>query len=164
MKPFQFRAQLWVPRPRGEVFEFFSSALNLEQITPPWVSFRVITPPPIEMRVGALIDYSLRIRGIPARWQSRITAWEPPYRFVDEQVRGPYSIWIHEHRFTEGEGKTLCEDYVQYAPPGGALFAPLLNALLIERDVRKIFDYRSQRLREIFGDTRPRDTGNAGPL
>ena len=153
MKPFQFHSQLWVPRPRAEVFEFFSSALNLEEITPPWVSFHVISAPPIEMRVGALIDYKLRIHGIPARWQSRITAWDPPSRFVDEQVRGPYSIWIHEHRFTERDGQTLCEDFVQYAPPGGALFAPILNSLLIERDVRKIFAYRSKRLREIFGES-----------
>jgi ligand-binding SRPBCC domain-containing protein len=154
MTSFRFHSELWVPRPRAEVFEFFSSALNLEEITPPWVSFHVITPPPIEMRVGALINYKLRIRGIPARWQSRITVWDPPNRFVDEQVRGPYSIWIHEHRFTEREGKTLCEDSVQYAPPGGALFAPLLNALLVKRDVRKIFEYRSRRLREIFGENR----------
>jgi ligand-binding SRPBCC domain-containing protein len=136
-----------VPRPREEVFAFFSDALNLERITPPWLQFRVITPAPIQMQVGTEIDYRIRIRVIPARWRSRITVWEPPKRFVDEQVRGPYRIWIHEHRFSDESTGTACEDHVQYAPPGGAL----INMLFVERDIRNIFSYRTARLREIFG-------------
>ena len=147
MRRFQFQSTLWVPRPREEVFAFFSDALNLERITPPWLQFHVITPTPIRMEVGTQIDYRIKIRGIPARWRSRITVWEPPGRFVDEQVRGPYRLWVHEHRFTEDSTGTVCEDHVQYAPPGGAL----INRLFVERDIRNIFSYRTERLRQIFG-------------
>ena len=90
MRIHEFRTELWLPRPSEEVFEFFADPANLDAITPNWLSFPTITPGPIDMRVGAMLDYKLRIRGIPIRWRSKITAWEPPYRFVDEQVRGPY--------------------------------------------------------------------------
>lgn len=129
-----------------EVFEFFSNALNLEKITPSWLQFGVVTPTPIDIHKGTEIDYRLRIRGIPVRWQSRITAWDPPLRFIDEQVRGPYRVWIHEHRFSEKAGGTLCEDSVRYSPLGGAL----INKLFVERDVRQIFAYRSAWLKEFF--------------
>jgi ligand-binding SRPBCC domain-containing protein len=144
---FFFRAQLWLPRPLDEVFAFFSDAHNLDRITPPWLHFHVLTPPPIPMRVGQRIDYRLRIRGIPLRWQSAITAWEPPHRFVDEQQRGPYRAWIHEHTFEEKDGGTLARDEVKYAVFGGAL----VNRLFVERDVKKIFEYRAGKLGEIFG-------------
>jgi ligand-binding SRPBCC domain-containing protein len=144
---FEFRSRLWVPRPRAEVFAFFSDARNLEDITPPWLRFQVVTPQPLEIRAGAEIDYRLKIRGVPVQWRSRISVWEPPGRFVDEQVRGPYRRWVHEHRFTEDSGRTWCEDHVQYAPPGGAL----VDRLFVRRDVQNIFAYRSQRLRRIFG-------------
>jgi ligand-binding SRPBCC domain-containing protein len=147
MKRFDFQAKLWLPRPRDEVFEFFSDALNLEKLTPPWLQFRVLTAVPIEMRPGTEIDYRIKIRGFPARWRSCITVWDPPHRFVDEQVRGPYRIWIHEHRFAEDSAGTTCEDHVQYAPPGGAL----TNYLFVARDIRNIFSYRTDRLRQIFG-------------
>ena len=150
MKIFHFECGLWLPRPRNEVFEFFANALNLEGITPPWLKFRVVTPKPVHMQRGAEIEYRLRIRGIPVRWRSRITAWDPPHRFVDEQIRGPYRVWIHEHRFSEKLRGTLCEDSVQYAPLGGALS----NKLLVEHDVRKIFAYRSERLQEFFQELR----------
>jgi ligand-binding SRPBCC domain-containing protein len=150
MKSFHFQSQQWISRPRAEVFEFFSSAFNLERITPRWLKFRVMTPAPIEMRVGTLIDYQLLIRGIPARWRSRITAWDPPNGFADEQVRGPYRRWFHQHRFTERAGSTFCEDLVEYAPPGGPLLGAILNRLLIARDVRRIFEYRTARLSDIF--------------
>jgi ligand-binding SRPBCC domain-containing protein len=93
--------------PLSEVFPFFADAYNLERITPSFLSFKVLTPAPIEMRPGTLIDYRLRVRGAPLRWRSEITAWEPPYRFVDEQRRGPYRAWIHEHRFEERDGRTI---------------------------------------------------------
>ena len=140
------RAECLVPRPLEEVFDFFADAHNLEQITPPLVRFHVVTPRPIVMRTGLLIDYKLRIRGVPTRWQSEITAWEPTVRFVDEQRRGPYKFWRHEHRFETCDGGTRVFDEVHYGVPGGAL----INWLLVGRDVRKIFTYRQQRLKEIF--------------
>ena len=146
MKIFHFRSQLWLPRPRIEVFDFFSNALNLEELTPPWLQFHVLTPQPIQMHAGTEIDYRLKIRGIPVRWRSRITAWDPPHRFIDEQLRGPYRLWIHEHRFRDDSAGTICEDHVQYATWGGAL----IKRLFVEPDVRKIFAYRSARLQKIF--------------
>jgi ligand-binding SRPBCC domain-containing protein len=146
MRLFEFRCRLWLPRPLNQVFQFFSNALNLEAITPPWLQFRVTTPQPIDMREGIEIAYRLNIRGIPIRWRSRITVWDPPHRFVDEQLSGPYRAWIHEHTFREESGGTACEDYVKYAPIGGAV----INKLLVERDVKKIFAYRSARLVEIL--------------
>ena len=141
------RAECVVPRPLGEVFPFFADAMNLERITPPLVRFRVLTPAPITMRIGLLIDYQLRIRGLPVRWQSEITAWEPQRRFVDEQRCGPYKFWRHEHRFEACDGGTRMIDEVNYGVPGGAL----VNWLVVGRDVRKIFAYRQQALRDIFG-------------
>jgi ligand-binding SRPBCC domain-containing protein len=146
MKTFHFDSRLWVPRPRREVFGFFSDARNLGELTPHWLKFRIVSRQPILMHRGADIDYRLKLRGLPIRWQSRITLWDPPYRFVDEQVRGPYRVWIHEHHFREESGGTWCEDHVSYAPPGGTL----INVLFVARDVRTIFEFRSQRLKEIF--------------
>ena len=137
----------WLPCPPEELFPFFADAFNLERITPPLLRFRVVTPPPIEMRAGALIDYRLRIHGVPAKWRTEITAWDPPHRFVDEQLRGPYRQWIHEHTFEPQDGGTLCRDRVDYAAPGGSL----VNRFLIEPDVRRIFAYRAAALEEIFG-------------
>lgn len=147
MQVFSLSSGIWLAKPLADVFAFFSEARNLEELTPPWLRFEVLTPPPIEMRVGLKIDYRLRLRGLPLRWQSEITHWEPPHRFVDEQTRGPYRLWVHEHRFTAQDGLTLAEDFVQYAVYGGWL----VDRLAVRRDVAKIFDYRSARLREIFG-------------
>jgi len=147
MRIFEFRARTRVPRPRAEVFAFFADAGNLQELTPPWLRFETLTPGPIEMRPGTLIDYRLRLRLIPIRWRTRITVWEPPNRFMDEQLRGPYRLWLHEHTFEEDGDGTLCGDFVRYAVPFGAL----ANSLMVARDVRKIFAYREKRLREIFG-------------
>ena len=142
-----FAAEQWLPRPRAEVFPFFADAANLERLTPPWLEFRILTPRPVAMREGALIDYRLRIRGVPVRWRTRIAAWEPPDRFVDEQVRGPYRLWVHEHLFVERDGGTLCRDEVRYAVPGGAL----VDRLLVRPDVERIFAWRRRALAELFG-------------
>lgn len=130
---------LVVPRRRDEVFPFFADAANLERLTPPWLSFEIMTPQPIAMGVGALIDYRLRLHGVPIRWRTRIAAWDPPRRFVDEQLRGPYRRWVHEHVFEEVDGGTLCRDRVEYAVPGGRV----VDALFVRRDVARIFAFRS---------------------
>jgi ligand-binding SRPBCC domain-containing protein len=141
-----YEGELVLPRPREEVFEFFSDARNLQAITPPWLHFSILTPCPVRMCVGALIDYKLRVHGVPVRWQTEITAWEPPVRFVDEQRRGPYRLWIHEHLFEANERGTRAIDLVRYTVPGGKL----IDRFFVARDVRRIFAYRGQRLREIF--------------
>lgn len=146
----QLTCEIVVPRPIGDVFPFFADAFNLERITPPWLRFRVLTPPPIEMRPGAQIDYKLRLHGIPLRWRSEIIDWEPPHRFVDRQLRGPYKLWIHEHRFEECEQGTRMRDHVQYAVPGGAWLGGLVHKLYVGPSVRGIFEYRSRILGEIF--------------
>lgn len=140
------RFELWLPRPRAEVFNFFSDASNLEHITPAFLNFVVLTPKPIQMTSGSLIDYKLRVRGIPMRWRTLISVWEPPFRFVDEQLRGPYRQWVHEHKFEERDGGTLAVDVVRYAVLGGAL----IDWLLVRRDVEKIFAFRQRRLGEMF--------------
>ena len=137
----------WFPRPRAEVFAFFSDAANLERITPPWLRFEILTPRPLAMRPGATIDYRLRLRGVPVRWQSEITIWDPPRRFVDEQRRGPYRVWIHEHELTERDGGTEVRDFVRYAVPGGRW----IDRLLVRPDVARIFDYRRRVLQELLG-------------
>jgi len=146
VKEFFLETELWLPRPRGEVFVFFTDAHNLEAITPPWLKFEVITPRPIAMRAGTLIDYRIRIHGVPVRWRTEITGWQPPYQFVDEQLHGPYQWWHHTHIFEERNGGTHCTDRVRYYPRGGAL----MNWLFVRHDVEKIFTYRRQRLVETF--------------
>jgi ligand-binding SRPBCC domain-containing protein len=146
MKTFLLNSELWVPRPIAEVFEFFADARNLEKITPDWINFSILTSCPIEMRAGALIEYRLKVHGIPLGWLTEITAWGPPNRFVDEQRRGPYRLWVHEHRFSSSEGGTLMTDSVRYAVWGGAL----TDRLFVRGDVKRIFDFRREKIAEIF--------------
>ena len=146
MREFVFNCALWLPQSRPEVFEFFADHSNLQAITPDFVHFQVLTPPPVQMRVGTRIDYRLRVHGLPIRWRTEITAWEPPLRFVDEQMRGPYRRWIHEHTFEEHNGGTLVKDKVRYAVWGGWL----VEKLFIRRDVENIFAFRERKLTERF--------------
>jgi ligand-binding SRPBCC domain-containing protein len=146
MKEFIFEQELWLPRPRSEVFAFFSNAHNLQDITPPWLTFEVLTPAPIPMRAGALIDYRIRVRGFPIRWRTEITEWNPPHQFVDVQLRGPYTLWHHTHVFEERDGGTRCLDRVRYRPRGGTL----VNWLFVRRDVERIFAFRTERLLQLF--------------
>lgn len=144
---YQLKMELWLPRPRPEVFEFFGDAGNLEEITPPWLNFRVLTPQPLVLRAGSLIDYRLKLHGIPIRWQTEIAAWEPPFRFVDRQLRGPYRLWVHEHLFEERDGGTWVTDLVNYAAPGGRL----VHRFLVQPDLERIFAYREAAMLRRFG-------------
>jgi ligand-binding SRPBCC domain-containing protein len=147
MKVFMLDSSIWLPRPIEEVFAFFADAHNLGVITPPWMHFKTVTPDPIVMAVGTRFEHRLRVRGIPMRWESEITAWDPPQRFVDEQRRGPYRFWIHEHRFAAHGGGTEVSDHVEYGVPGGAV----VNSLLVAPDLRKVFEYRRKTLLQRFG-------------
>ena len=144
------RAQ-WTPRPIAEVFAFFSDARNLADITPPWLGFRTLTPGPITLQPGARISYRLSVHRIPIRWTTEIRQWLPPHRFVDVQLSGPYALWHHTHRFETLNGGTRMSDVVRYRLPFGVL-GQLVNALMVRRDVKQIFDYREQRIRELFGE------------
>ncbi len=146
MKIWTLETEQWLPRPREEVFDFFADAFNLENITPPLLEFRVVTPPPITMKLGTVIDYRLKLRGIPLRWRSEITRWEPPELFVDEQRRGPYRLWRHLHTFEESGGGTIARDHVEYSVIGGAI----VRNLVVAPDLRRIFAYRQERLAELF--------------
>jgi ligand-binding SRPBCC domain-containing protein len=132
--------------PLEKVFDFFSKAENLETLTPSWLRFRIETPQPIQMRQGATIAYRLRVRGLPLRWLTEIETWRPPYEFVDVQVKGPYKLWRHIHRFEESKDGTRIVDVVHYTLPFGPL-GRLLHRLQVADDLAKIFDYREQRLR-----------------
>ena len=146
MKTWTLETEQWLSLPREEVFPFFADVFNLEIITPPLLEFRVVTPPPITMKVGTVIDYRLKLRGIPLRWRSEITKWEPPELFVAEQRRGPYRLWRHLHTFAECGSGTIARDHVEYAVIGGAI----ARNLLVAPDLRRIFVYRQEKLSELF--------------
>ncbi|MFH1279033.1 MAG: SRPBCC family protein [Candidatus Eisenbacteria bacterium] len=148
MKIFTLDREQTVPFPLGKVFPFFADARNLERITPPFLRFRVVTPAPIEMKTGAIIDYRLRVHGLPLLWRSEITVWEPPRRFVDVQRKGPYRMWEHEHSFREGRGGTVIRDLVRYAVPGGAL----VHRFFVGPDVERIFRYRESVIDRILAE------------
>lgn len=142
------RDRIILPLPIDEVFAFFADAGNLERITPPELNFRILTQLPIAVRQGTLIDYRLRLFGIPFAWQTEIVCWEPPHRFVDRQLQGPYRQWIHSHRFSERAGLTTIEDEVRYRLPCwpmGELALPVVRLQL-----RRIFSYRQKSIRSIL--------------
>lgn len=138
-----------VPRPLPEVFDFFSRAENLEVLTPPWLNFKILDVTPQPVRQGTLINYGLRVHGIPLRWTSEIVEWEPPYRFVDLQLRGPYKLWRHEHRFEAREGGTLIADTINLALPLGVL-GKLAYRMKVRSDVQAIFAFRENKIRTLF--------------
>ncbi len=144
------RREQWVPAPLGEVFAFFSDAGNLAEITPPFLGFRMLTQRPIAMMPGARIQYRLSVHGIPVKWTTEIRRWEPPRRFIDVQLSGPYAFWHHTHRFEQQNGGTRMRDLVRYRLSFGPL-GRMVNALQVRRDVQAIFDYRVERIAQLFG-------------
>jgi len=146
MRVHEFQSEVWLPLTPAELFPFFADAGNLDALTPPWLHFRIVTPTPIAMCEGALIDYRLRVRGVPLRWRTRINVWQPPHRFVDEQLRGPYRQWIHEHTFEASRRGTLARDHVRYAVP----LDFLMHRWFVRPDIERIFRFRSEALRRKF--------------
>lgn len=138
------RSQL-IEHPIEEVFAFFSNAANLEALTPSFLRFRILTPMPLEMKKGAEIVYQIRLFGVPMKWRTRITEWEPGRRFVDEQESGPYAVWRHLHEFEAQGEKTMMRDVVDYREPLGPL-GQLAHHLFVRRTVKKIFDFRREAL------------------
>ncbi len=150
MPPFVFRAEQFVPRPLDQVFDFFSKAENLQELTPGFLHFRILSVDPAPVRQGTLIKYSLRWRIFPIHWITKIIEWEPPHRFVDVQLKGPYKLWHHEHRFVADGKGTRIIDEVQYQLPFG-VFGSIAHSLKVRRDVETIFAYRTEAVRRLFG-------------
>jgi ligand-binding SRPBCC domain-containing protein len=137
--------------PVDRAFAFYGDALNLEPLTPPWLHFAVTTPGELSFHPGTLLDYRLRLHGVPVRWRTRIEAWEPPRRFVDTQVRGPYALWEHTHLFEPDGDATLIHDQIRYAIPLGPL-GELAHRLFVRRDLERIFDYRSEAVSQLLSN------------
>lgn len=145
------RREQWIPSPIEEVFAFFADAHNLEEITPPWLGFRILAMESGSISEGTEIRYRLRLHGIPIRWRTEIRQWDAPYRFVDVQRSGPYKIWHHTHRFEAYGGRTKMIDVVRYTLPFGVL-GRMVHALKVRSDLRRIFDYRRRRICELFAE------------
>jgi ligand-binding SRPBCC domain-containing protein len=149
-QPYVFRAEQLVARPLNEVFDFFSRAENLQELTPPWLHFHILSVDPQPVRKGTLIRYSLRWRIFPIRWTTEIVEWDPPHGFVDVQLKGPYQLWRHQHRFiAEGNGTRILDE-IQYRLPFG-VFGKLAHALKVRHDVEGIFNYRKRAVEKQFG-------------
>jgi len=147
---YRLTTDLWLPRPVHEIFDYFGDASNLETITPPWLHFHIVSDPKAKIERGSLIDYRLRIRGVPIKWRTEITDWSPPASFEDTQLRGPYRQWIHTHFFHEEDGGTVARDQVDYT----MFCAGLANWLMVRRDLVRIFEYRHQTMVRLFGTPR----------
>lgn len=149
MKIYTITREQVIPKPVDEVFSFFSRPENLGRLTPRNLGFQILTPSPVRMKEGALIDYKINLLGFPVRWRSMISLYDPPRTFVDEQLGGPYSFWHHTHEFVKAGQGTLVRDRVLYVMPFGFL-GDLLQKFLVRRKLDRIFQYRSQLMEEIF--------------
>lgn len=154
MRTWRLRCSQWLPHPPAAVFPFFADAHNLELLTPKFLRFEVLTPKPIAMHEGTLIDYRIRVHGFPMRWRTRIARWDPPNVFVDEQLRGPYVVWHHTHTFVAENGGTRLGDEVVMRPRGGPL-APLVMSFFVKKDVERIFRFRADAMAQQFGGGPP---------
>ncbi len=144
MKTYVLERTQTIDRSLDDTFAFFSDAYNLEKLTPKFLRFKILTPQPIKMIAGALIDYSLSLFGIPFNWQTLIEKWEPGKTFVDRQIKGPYALWVHTHTFEAiGAEKTLMKDRVEYQIPMGVL-GEIAHGIFVKRTLEKIFDYRAK--------------------
>lgn len=148
-----FTREQFIDRPLGDVFAFFADANNLQRITPAWLRFEMVTPAPVEMRAGARIDYRIRLHHVPIVWKTLIREWDPPHRFVDAQIQGPYRVWEHTHEFAAVSNGTLVRDVVEYELPAGWL-GEVVRRLFVARDIAAIFDHRRAALSDVFrGDS-----------
>jgi ligand-binding SRPBCC domain-containing protein len=142
--------ELTLNKPLEETFKFFADAGNLERITPPELNFRITTPQPIDIKKGTLIDYRLKLRGIPITWKTEISRWEPPFAFIDQALKSPYKQWIHLHTFTENEkGGTDMRDEVRYRLPVEP-FGDIMH-WYVRKELNYIFDYRQKTVASILG-------------
>lgn len=140
-----------INRPLEEVFAFFSKAENLNLLTPEKLHFKILTPLPIKMGKNTLIDYKIKLGGITFKWKTEITEWEPPLRFVDVQLKGPYKVWIHEHSFKANGSSTIMTDKVDYLSKGWFM-EPFIHKLFVKKKLEEILDYRENKLKLIFKD------------
>lgn len=144
---YSLRMATFVRRPRAEVFAALSDASVLQQLTPPWVRYRIITPMPVEMRKGAIFDYAMRIRCLPVKWRTEITEWSPPELFADTQRRGPFREWRDRHLFSEiDEGTTLVENDISYRVPGGRF----VHRLFVRRDLLQVYRYEQRMMHNLL--------------
>ncbi len=148
MRLYSLQRTQFIPAPRSRVFAFFAKPENLALLTPPSLGFNMLTPSPVTMKDGALIDYTIRVAGLPVRWTTIITRFESPARFVDVQLKGPYSYWHHTHEFSAVDGGTQMTDTVRYGIPAG-IFGRLVRELFVRQRLERIFDFRAERLKEI---------------
>ena len=145
----ELHSSVTIPVPIDTVFSFFSRAENLNDITPPWLHFRISTPPPVSMAEGTIIDWRLKLYSVPIHWRSKITEWNPPFSFTDEQIKGPFMAWKHNHHFSETEKGTEVKDRVRYAVPG-FVFEPLIHWIFVKNQLETLFDYRRRQLLKQF--------------
>jgi len=149
MKTFEINMKQYINKPLDVVFEFFSKPENLEMITPESLSFNILTPTPIKMEKGSLIDYTIRLFGIPIHWRTLISDYEPPFRFVDQQIKGPYTFWHHTHTFQQVDGGVEIIDKVKYSLPMGWL-GTLVHSIWVRKDLEKIFEHRKTVIQNYF--------------
>ena len=152
MKNYLLETKTEISKPLDQVFDFFSRAENLEKLTPKWLNFKILTPLPIEIRQGKIIDYEIRLFGIPFKWKTLITDWQPGIKFTDEQLKGPYKTWIHTHHFEAVGSKTVMRDRVEYRPKGGIL-SPIIHYFFVKKQVKKIFDFRRAMIVTYFRES-----------
>ena len=151
MKYYELDVEQFIDQPVEKVFEYFSRPENLEEITPPRLGFTIMTPIPIPMEKGSLIDYTIRILGFSVHWRTLITSYDPPHGFVDEQIKGPYVLWHHRHSFKKENGGTIIRDTVRYVVPLG-IIGRFLNLIWIRKDLKDIFAYRRKFIANKFGE------------